>query len=184
MKKKENSKLPENRENLNAENHVPQNEGKNIVKDSTFTQNRENLNADQYFPPSEEKVVTEILFPQSGNIVIRKIIFPISSMDDPKVIVENPDICIEPSMLFYDSKKIVVSKILYDGKEEKVLFEILITESGKIVMRGIDYLKPNGNETMNIFYPGSNVVVKTDVLFSSGQMIETKRILFPASQNN
>lgn len=178
MKKKEKRIIPENQERIKAENNGLKKQKEKATRSTKIPVNRENLLIADNLPSYEEKVVTEILFPLSGNLVIKKIIFPNSRLKDPIILVDNTDIEIDPSLLTFDHKKIAVSTIRNKGKEDRVLFEILITETGKIVMRGNNFLSLTYPEEMIEFYPRSEVIVKSDIILSSGKVTETKRILF------
>jgi hypothetical protein len=147
---------------------------------SELLDNGEYSKADNYFPFIEERVVAEILIPTSWNIILKQIIFPTSAEENPVINILPEGKKVIPSILSGESKQYLVNKIIYDGKEEKIELEILITETGKIVMRGINYLN-NGEVTMDILYPYAKVNIKTNIIFSSMKMFETKRILFPDS---
>lgn len=150
------------------------------TQNSELPNNGEYSKADKYFPSIEERVVAEILIPTSWSIILKQIIFPTSAEENPVINILPEGKKVIPSILSGESKQYLVNKIFYDGKEEKIELEILITETGKVVMRGINYLN-NGEVTMDILYPYAKVDIRTVILFSSLEMIETKRILFPAS---
>lgn len=179
MRKKENLMIPENEETINLGNPPLQNQKEKLTGSTKIPVNREDLYPDQFFAQFDERVVTEILFPQSLSIVMKKIMFHKSGMVEPKVIIENDGKSVEPSLISFGSKKIAVSKILCAGKEEKVLLEILITESGKILMRRFDY-SDTGDFSMEIIYPPDvKAEVKSTIFLSSSGIIETKKIYFP-----
>lgn len=132
----------------------------------------------KYFPPYEENVVTEILYPQSGDLVVRQIIFPNSVGKDPKVIVATKDKTIIPNIHSINSKKVLINTIISGDKEERIESDILITETGKSICR--TYNHENGEYDISALSKeiGTKVIVKTDLLLVSNDMIETKRVCF------
>lgn len=132
---------------------------------------------DKLWSRTGEDVVTEILFPPSGNFAVRKYVNHSLSFEDPKVVVDNNGQKTKSSFQFVESQKLVVSKIIEGEKEENVELEVLITEHGKIVVRSFEYPE-NGNVLVKVLYPEAKTEVKSYVLFSSSGLTETKKVIF------
>jgi hypothetical protein len=147
---------------------------------SKFPEYGENNFTSYFIPPSEEKVVTEILFPISGNIVMKRINFS-NSNNDPAIVIENLGVKVKTSFLLYhDSNLVAVSKILRNGADEKVISQVLITESGRIVFLIIDY-SIAGETSLKILYPKNKVKIKSEIKFLSSGTVETKTVYYSES---
>ena len=152
------------------------------TQNSELPNNGEKLHSRTIIPQSEEIVMTEILFSDSGNTVVRKTLLPDSIADDVTIeTFPGPEINVTSEFLTYGSETMVVSKIISQGIKENVILEILITESGKIVARRFHYPKSEDKVSIEILYPKSQVKVKTNFLFSFPKTIETKKVYFPQS---
>ena len=132
---------------------------------------------DKLWSQTGENVITEILFPPSGNFTVRKFINHNVSFEDPKVVVDNNFQKTKSSFQFAESQKTVVSKIIEGEKEENVILEILVTEKGKVIVRSFEY-PDNGNVLVKVLYPNAKTEVKSYVLFCSSGLTETKKVVF------
>ena len=112
-------------------------------------------------------------------IFLKRIFFPDSVDSDPSVTLYGGK-C-EPTIQYFESHGVIVSKIVCDGKEEKVLIDILITKSGKVVTRKFSY-PVNDKVIVETFPFKSDIHVISKIVFSSYSMTETKKILFPISK--
>jgi hypothetical protein len=151
---------------------------------SRFPDSREKLTTEEIFPQSEEIVLTEILFSESGKMVVKKIYLPDSIGDDARIqILSKDNFGVRATQLQYDNEFMVIEKIIAEGFEETVILEVLITESGKVVVRRFHYPQSEEKVLIDILYPNNRVKVKTNILFSFPTTIETKKVYFLGSEN-
>jgi hypothetical protein len=142
----------------------------------------EKLTFENSFPRTGELVMTEILFSNKANFAVKQVILPGSTNGEVAIrTFSDPGVTIVPSFLSLKSESIVFNKIFSNGVEEKVIVEILVTETGKVIMRKLIYPQAGEKVLVKTIYPNTKLEVKTNVLFSSSGIVETKRIYFPSS---
>ena len=109
-------------------------------ENAAITVNEEKLSTEENFPQSEELVMTEILFSESGKTVVKKIILPDSIGDDMEIkILSKDNFGVRATLLQNGKEFMVTEKIIAEVFEETVILEVLITESGKVVVRRFHY---------------------------------------------